>query len=306
MKPLKIKNQAIMLLIFALLAAFSESARPSSEASKAKADFSGYDEKASSLQINYLEESGQVSEVPWEWEADFMKDQEAAGTFVLMAAYCTVLEDPLPGEEENVNQAANMLKGIVIMPGCEFSQNRLIGPYTAYNGYKKGPTYAGTKLITTIGGGVCKVASTLYNVSVLCNLRILERHPHGMPVPYVPYGQDATVSYGAKDFRFRNTTKFPILIWAKCIDNKLYIGFYGRKPPPKVEWHHQILETTKASVLQRKNPKLPPGTKRLLVEGMDGATVKTWLSINGENNTIEVKVLGTDTYSPMPYIYETN
>ena len=37
-----------------------------------------------------------------------------------------------------------------------------------------------------------------YNVAVLSNLKIIERHNHSMPVPYVPYGQDATVAYGSK------------------------------------------------------------------------------------------------------------
>jgi hypothetical protein len=248
-KSLKIKSYAVMLLIFVLFFSLCTDTEPLIQPPYMQAKPLIPGKKANIKPADALEQSGQIYDVPWHGDSDFIKQQEAAGTFVLMAAYCTVLDDPLPGEEENVYHAVNLLKGIVIMPGCEFSQNRMIGPYTAYNGYKKGPTYSGDRLITTVGGGVCKVSSTLYNVSTLCDLKILERYPHGMPVPYVPYGQDATVSYGAKDFRFRNNTKFPILIWAKCIDTRLYVGFYGRKLPPKVEWHHEILKVTKASVI---------------------------------------------------------
>jgi hypothetical protein len=111
-----------------------------------------------------------------------------------------VLKDPLPGEESNVHLAAKILSGAIVNPGEIFSQNERIGPYSESRGFQKGPTYNGSKLSTTIGGGVCKIASTLYNAAILSNLPIVERHPHGMPVPYVPYGQDATVSYGKIDF----------------------------------------------------------------------------------------------------------
>lgn len=303
---MKYRSCSIMLLIIYLFLICFDITKSSFELNDAPADFSVSGKMNSDTPFDYPQRSEQVYNLPWQWDSEFLKDQEAAGAYVLMAAYCTVLDNPLPGEEDNVYRAASLLKGIILMPGDDFSQNCVIGPYTDYNGYKKGPTYADNMLITTVGGGVCKIASALYNVCTLSNLRILERHAHGMPVPYVPYGQDATVSYGAKDFRFRNNTKFPILIWTKCINNRLYIGFYGQKLPPKVKWHHQILKVTKADIIQRKNAKLPPGTTKLLREGMNGISVNSWLTIETEDKTIIVKNLGIDNYKPMPYIYEVN
>ncbi|HEX9061941.1 MAG TPA: VanW family protein, partial [Clostridia bacterium] len=163
--------------------------------------------------------SGEITSVPWENDSEFTESIKKNNTPVLMAAYRTVLKDPLPGEEENVHLGARMLKGKVLMPGEVFSQNKSIGPYTTERGFRKGPTYVGSTLTTTIGGGVCKIASTLYNTTVLSNLKVEERYAHGMPVPYVPYGQDATVAYGSRDFKFRNTENFPVTIWAQGIDN---------------------------------------------------------------------------------------
>jgi len=50
-----------------------------------------------------------------------------------------------------------------------------------------------------------------------------------MPVNYSSYGQDSAVAYGSKDLKFKNTTEFPILIWALAVDNRVYMGFYGKK-----------------------------------------------------------------------------
>lgn len=250
--------------------------------------------------------SGPTTEVPWENDDDFLGAKEQNGTPVLMAAYKTVLKDPLPGEEYNVHLAARYICGTVLAPGKTLSQNQTAGPYTTDRGYQKGPTYNGTSVSTTVGGGVCKIASTLYNVVVLSDLEIVERHNHGMPVPYVPYGQDATVSYGAKDFKFKNNTQNSILIWAKGVDNVLYIGFYGQTAPPQVTWSHDVLSVTKAPVYYQKNKELPPGKENMLHEGMDGAVVKSTITLVYPDGTTKTKDMGTSRYSPLPYTIEVN
>lgn len=248
--------------------------------------------------------SGPVEQVPWEEDERFRDALEKSNTPVMMAAYRTVLHDPLPGEEYNVHLAAGMLQGVVIKPGEVFSQNLGIGPYTEARGYRKGPTYFGSTLGTTVGGGVCKIASTLYNVAILSNLTIVERHPHTMPVPYVPYGQDATVAYGARDIKFSNNTPFPIMIWAQGVDNILYMAFYGGEAPPKISWHHEILDVFQAPVIYKSNSNLGEGVENVLIEGMDGAVVKSWLTIEQPDGTVTVKNLGISRYSPMAHVVE--
>lgn len=249
-------------------------------------------------------QSGPVTEVPWENDPAFSEAKEKNNCPVLMAAYKTVLHDPLPGEESNVHTAARYVAGTVIEPNQVFSQNRTAGPYVMDRGYLKGPTYMGTTYTETIGGGVCKIASTLYNVAVLSDLAIVERHPHSMPVPYVPYGQDATVCYGAKDIRFRNNTSGSILIWAQGIDNILYIAFYGQTVPPKIVWNHDVMSVVKAPVLTVKNNRLPPDTEKITHEGMDGATINSWITLLYPDGTSQIKDMGSSYYNPLPYVKE--
>lgn len=250
------------------------------------------------------DKSGPIANLPWENEPAFLEAQIKAQAPIMMAAYKTVLRDPLPGEEENVHLGASLLKGCIVAPGQVFSQNYSIGPYSAERGFQKGPTYVGAQLMITTGGGVCKIASTLYNVAGLSDLPIVERHAHGMPVPYVPYGQDATVSFGVKDLRFHNNTGFPILIWAQGIDNTLYIAFYGQKKPNPIEWQHQFEKHIKSYTVYRYNPEIPGGEERVAVEGMDGAVVRSWVKIYRENGSIELKPMGISFYSPLPRVVE--
>lgn len=247
--------------------------------------------------------SGPTRDMPWESDREFIKARLRNDTNVLLGGYRTVLKDPLPGEEYNVHLAAALLAGTIIKPEGIFSQNSTIGPYTQEKGFEKGPTYFGTTLTTTIGGGVCKIASTLYNVAVLSNMKIVERHNHSMPVPYVPYGQDATVAFGVKDIRFRNGTASDVMIWAQGIDNVLYMAFYGKQPGPAVEWTHEVVEVRKAPVQYKINSRLGADEERLLLEGMDGAIVKSWITISSGNH-VSVKYMGVSDYKPMPHLVE--
>jgi len=257
---------------------------------------------------NFKDESGALNTevLPWENEKNFLNLQKQNNVSVRMAAFKTVLHDPLPGEEHNVSTAANAIAGTIILPDKTFSQNRTAGPYTKERGFEEGPTYQDGKLVKTIGGGVCKVATTLYNVAALADIKIIERHAHSMIAPYVPPGQDAAVYYGALDFKFKNNKNYPIMLWAKNDENKntLYMAIYGRENPPKVQWHHKILRTIKTYKLYHENPDLPFGTNRLVFEGYNGYVVKSWLTIEMPDGTKKEKILGTDYYRPMPSIME--
>jgi vancomycin resistance protein VanW len=240
----------------------------------------------------------------WENDEEFLKLCAVYRTNIRMAAFQTTLPDPLPGEEFNVGLAAKILAGTVVSPGKIFSLNGILGPRTKGRGFRLGPAYSGSKVIWVTGGGICKISTTLYNTAVLANLDIVERWPHGMLVPYVPPGQDATVSYGARDFKFRNSTARPILIWAEKVGNTLFVAFYGRSIPAKVTWHHQTIRRQEPYVIRKYNRRLHPGEKKLLQSGAAGILVKNWLTIRNGDGTTKTKNLGTDYYTPMPEVIE--
>lgn len=252
------------------------------------------------------EVSGQITNFPWRNDEDFIKAKEKYKTPILMAGFCAVLKNPLPGEEYNVSLAAKSIKGKVVKSSHIFSQNINIGPYTEKRGYKTGASYIGGNIVMTEGGGVCKIATTLYNLSVLSNLDIVERHHHSMPINYVPYGQDATVAYGVKDFRFKNTTDGNILIWSQLIGNRLYMGFYGTEHPPKIAWEHEISEVVDPSIKYVKNEDLEKGQMKTIIAGMYGAKVKSHINIIYKDGKVAIKNIGVSHYLPLTKLIHIN
>lgn len=244
--------------------------------------------------------------LPWEFEDRFLTTIGNYKNIKLMAAYKATLVDPLPGEGDNIELAANKLAGQIIRPGKIFSQNAILGPYTREKGYRSGPTYIGAKVTTTIGGGVCKIASLLYNLATFSDLQILQRYPHSMTVPYVPPGQDATVYYGVKDIVFKNNTNNIIIIWAQRVDNTLYMAFYGFYTPPKVTWQHEIIKKIPTYTIYKRNTKLKRGEQKLVLEGHPGIIVNSSVSVQYSDGSTKLLKRGRSFYSPCPNIIERN
>ncbi|HZK85609.1 MAG TPA: cell wall-binding repeat-containing protein [Desulfosporosinus sp.] len=146
-----------------------------------------------------------------------------------MAQYSTRFDPTLANRTENLRLAAKALDGKLLAPGERFSFNKSVGERIAQAGYKEALIIEGNTFTPGLGGGVCQVSSTLYNVVLLAHLEVIERHPHSLPVNYVPSGKDATVSFPILDFKFRNSTDAYLLIRSSLVGNTLTFQFYKRQ-----------------------------------------------------------------------------
>ncbi|MCR6545526.1 VanW family protein [Dehalobacterium formicoaceticum] len=127
---------------------------------------------------------------------------------------------------QNLKLAAQAIHNIELSPGKRFSFNETVGPRTPQRGYEKAGVFVNKELVDGYGGGICQVSSTLYNAVQNAGLSIVERHSHSLPVSYVPKGKDATVSYGALDFKFKNNLETPVSLKTRVEGNKLTIEVY--------------------------------------------------------------------------------
>jgi len=100
----------------------------------------------------------------------------------------------------NINLASSRLNNTILMPGETFSYLKVVGPYGASNGYLPAPIYLNGDTATANGGGVCQLASTLYNAQLRAGLVTVSRRGHTFAPTYVPKGLDATVYSTTTDF----------------------------------------------------------------------------------------------------------
>ncbi len=176
------------------------------------------------VQIDYnaLPTWGSVSSIPG--LADLWPDE------TIVAGYFTRLVNSPPGRTNNIMLSSAKVNGKILQAGEIFSFNQTVGPRTTQNGYQNAKIFSGKKVVDGIGGGICQISSTLYNVVLDAGLQVLERYPHSLKVVYAPSNRDATVSWGGADFKFRNTKDFPLKLLCKVENGYVFVVFFKAQP----------------------------------------------------------------------------
>jgi len=219
----------------------------------------------------------------------------------LLSYFSTRYDESNTPRTTNLRLATQKINGVIVMPGETFSYNQTLGKRTAAAGYKEAAGYAGGKVVQMVGGGICQVSSTLYDAVVYANLEIVERHNHMFITSYAGAGKDATVSYGALDFKFKNNRNYPILIKATAKGGVSKVEIYGIKEETEydVEIYTKVLSYTPFSVIYEDDDTLEEGQEKVSQYGANGCKSITYkiVKLNGVEQSREV--LSTDTYSPM-------
>ena len=143
-----------------------------------------------------------------------------------LAAYRTVYYSSGSGRKHNIELVSSVIDGTVIPEGQSFSYNRTTGPRTAKNGYQLATVIESGQYVEGYGGGVCQVSSTIYAAIMNDpNINVISRRKHGLDVSYIPYGMDATVSYGSIDLLFSNEYPFDIKLNIYAMDGVCMVTF---------------------------------------------------------------------------------
>ena len=127
----------------------------------------------------------------------------------------------------NLQIASKKLDGIIVNPGEEFSFWNLVGQATKSKGYLEGLMISNGNLRKGIGGGLCQMANMIHWLVLHTPLTVTELHHHTDALfpdekRRVPFGTGTSICYKALDYRFKNTTEYPIQIRIWLDDTFLY------------------------------------------------------------------------------------
>lgn len=187
----------------------------------------------------------------------------------------------------NIDRMARAMDGKVIKPGEIFSLNGATGDRSAANGYQEAGILVDGELVPGIGGGVCQVATTLFNAVFNAGLEVLERSNHSLFISKYPVGKDAMVNFGVQDLRFRNDTRYGLLLKAQVSDKDLTVSIYS-SPLGRV-----VTETVSPQTNPRVPPvkfvedgQLPKGTETITAPGIPGFDVTVTRTVTEEGKVI--------------------
>lgn len=187
----------------------------------------------------------------------------------------------------NIRVAAGKIDGTILLPGEKFSFNGHLGRRTQAKGYQVAGVYVSGRHDFDVGGGICQVSTTLFNAALLSGLDFADRSPHSLPVPYVPRGRDAAVSYPQPDLVLTNPYEFPIALSTSVAKGKITFHVLGTKSSkPKVTISQQTVSSWSRGVKYVEDKSLAPGTSRVEDKGgsaYKAVTTRTVTSAAGES-----------------------
>ena len=219
-------------------------------------------------------------------------DVEEAKSLYKTIGYFQTKSTANADRNSNLNLACKAIDGTLLQVGEQFSFNMLTGNRTAEKGYKEAAAYQNGEIVQEAGGGVCQVASTLYNAMVFSGLTADERHAHTYAPTYVTPGEDATVSYdgySGPDLKFTNTSSAAIVVRARYESQTVTCWIIGIPILPEGEtielrsWKNEGSETTPEPEYE-EDPTLAPGEEVVVSAGDQGSTWTTNIvhKMNGE------------------------
>ena len=205
------------------------------------------------------------------------------------------------GRHQNIRLAAKAINGNIYNPGEEFWYNAAVGQRTEARGFQPAAAYSGGRTVTSIGGGICQVSSTLYYATLLSDLKIVLRYAHMFDPGYMPVtGCDATVSWGGPDFAFRNDTDYPIKIVTSYNDdtNELTVTIMGTRVNDNyVVMTNQFLSYSEFKVVYKEDESVSPGDQVVDQYGHNGYEVRTYRNVyDGEGKLLRSTVEATSDY----------
>ena len=207
---------------------------------------------------------------------------DALGITELIDRGSTSFAGSVPEKKHNIQLAAERLTGVVVAPGATFSFNQAVGPTTIDAGFQWGFGITsgndGPRTVPSVAGGICQVATTLFQPVFWAGYQLEERYWHLYWIPAYTsrgvVGLDVTVDSDAGlDFKWTNTTSTYVLVQASADDSNIYFALYGKKPSWKVQVDDAVITNRTppdTRPLAQEEPSLPWGRTVLVETARDG------------------------------------
>jgi len=219
----------------------------------------------------------------------------------IMATVTTKLNSGNKPRTTNVKIACEYVNGTILMPGEEFSYNDVVGERTYERGFKDAKIYVSGEVVDGVGGGICQVSSTLYMAALRADLEISSRRNHRFTVDYTPLGEDATVVYGAVDFKFVNNTAYPMRIDCILDGNNVTVTLLGNQVTPnkEVKLETKVLEKTPFETVTEYDPELAPDETKVKNSGYTGYKTETYRVVYVDGVEVSRTLENKSTYTKL-------
>lgn len=250
--------------------------------------------------LNQSQDEVRATAVVAEKQPDIV-EEDLASIGDVLGTFTTDFSSSGSSRSGNLSNGASKINGHVLMPGETLSGYECMHPFTTANGYYTAAAYEGGRVVDSIGGGVCQIATTLYNAALRAELEITQRQNHSMVVGYVKPSMDAAIAGTVKDIKITNNYSTPIYVEGYTENRKLTFTIYGKETRPgnrTVEYVSETLSSfSPGAPAEQVDPSMAPGSRRQVQSAHRGVKSRLWKVVTVDGVETERTLLHTDTYN---------
>lgn len=232
-------------------------------------------------------------------------EEELSKLTSVLGTFQTNFGSSAAGRAQNVRNACSKINGTILYPGEEFSTYEKISPFTQENGYGVAGAYENGQVVESVGGGVCQVATTLYNAVIRAELDVTMRYNHSMMVSYVPPSDDAAIAGTYKDFRFKNNMDTPVYIEGTSDGGILTFKVYGVENRPSnrvVSFESETVEKKDIEVQINVSSDHDLGYIATTQSAHQGVVARLWKIVTVDGVQQSREIFNKSTYNSSPKI----
>ncbi len=207
-----------------------------------------------------------------------------------VSTYTTTFSDSAGTEARNTNiriGASELNKTVCKANGGTWSFNGIVGDTTQEKGYLAAGSIAEGEYVDTYGGGICQVATTVFNALYESPYKITERHPHSLYISSYPAGRDAAIAWSDLDLSWANETTSDVLMVTSSDETSVTVSLYSTPQTFSVEsklgdWQ----EGSTYRTVVKEDETLAKGYSYVKTTGTNGSKISVTRTVYDANKQI--------------------
>ena len=200
----------------------------------------------------------------------------------------------------NIHLVADLLNHSIATAGGTWSFNGTAGECNAERGFLGAGAIIDGEYDDAVGGGICQVATTVFNAVYEAGFPVPTRHNHSLYIGSYPAGRDAAVSWPDLDLVWKNDGASDVLMGATYTEGSVTVTLYGVDPGYRVstnvgEWTEGEKHKTKTE----RDESMTPGTSYVKTAGTDGKNITVIRTVTSRMGEILHEDPFYSTYDPV-------
>lgn len=227
-------------------------------------------------------------------------DAKDFGLISEISSFTTQYSSGAEARTVNIHTAADLLSNSIIKAnGGTWSFNDTAGEATEDKGYQNAGAIVGGEYSDAIGGGICQVATTVFNAIYDAGYPITERHNHTLHIESYPEGRDAAIAYPYMDLVWQNDTSSDVILVMSYTNSSVTCTLWGVDPGYEVTTDYGDWQKGEPySVKYKTDDTVAEGTEYVETTGVNGSSISITRVVKDSDGNVLHEDVFESNYAP--------